>query len=367
MALALLVDQFWQIGRPIGLTSGRCDVVPWGPGERRALPTSRKTVATIPQAPDRRRFLAGRGPRRDVAVARGPKVGYVPGLLFLAPWLIGFTVLILGPMLASLYLSFTEYDLLSSPEWIGTRNYEELFTDDPRYLKSIAVTLTYVVLSVPLVLMAALGIALLLSREIRGIGIYRAIFYVPSLLGGSVAIAILWRQLFGRGGVVATVFGWFGVQDLPGLTTSPNTAIYTLVALNVWQFGAPMLIFIVGLKQIPREVYEAAAVDGAGRVKTFLRITLPLLSPVIFFNVVLQTISAFKAFTPAYVISGGSGAPADATLFYTLYLYLEAFARLHMGYASAMAWVLLVALGLLTALQFRLSRRWVYYSDEEGQ
>ena len=333
-----------------------------GSGVSSDLPLTRSTVRVL---------LSRRRPGRLARSALPPRprrpYSFVPGLVFLSPWLIGFVALTAGPMFASLYLSFTDYDLLSPPEWIGAQNYVELFTDDDRYRTSVVVTLSYVALSVPLVLASALAVAMLLVRQVRGIAVYRAVFYLPSLLGGSVAIAILWRQLFGRGGVVSDVLGFFGVTDVPSLSTHPDFALLTLVTLHVWQFGAPMVIFIVGLKQIPQELYEAAEVDGASRWQRFLRITLPLLSPVIFFNLVLQTISSFKAFTPAFVISGGSGAPADSTLFYTLYLYIQGFGRLQMGYASAMAWILLVAMAALTAVQFLLSRRWVYYVDDDGQ
>jgi multiple sugar transport system permease protein len=188
--------------------------------------------------------------------------------------------------------------------------------------------------------------------------VYRGIFYLPSLLGGSVAIAILWRQVFGAEGLVNNLLGLEG-----SWISRPSTVLSTLIVLAAWQFGSPMIIFLAGLKQIPQDLYDAAAVDGAGKVSTFLRITLPLLTPIIFFNLVLQMIGAFQAFTPAFIISGGTGGPSDSTLFYTLYLYKKGFEFLDMGYASAMAWVLLLIIAVFTAVAFYTSRYWVHYGD----
>jgi multiple sugar transport system permease protein len=284
--------------------------------------------------------------------------------LFLLPWFAGLALLTLGPMVASLYLSFTRYDLLSPPEWIGGRNYQVLFTRDGRFAESLRVTFTYVVLSVPLKLLFALAVAMVLNTGLRGLSVYRAVYYVPSLLGGSVAIALLWRRVFGGDGLINRALGALGFTDLPSWIATPDYALYPLVILAVWQFGSPMIIFLAGLKQIPTDLYEAAAVDGAGRLSQFFRITLPLLTPIVFFNLVLQMIGAFQAFTPAFVVSGGSGGPSDATLFYTLYLYQQGFGNLKMGYASAMAWVLLVIIAAFTAVNFLSSRFWVHYGDE---
>lgn len=287
-----------------------------------------------------------------------------PGYLFLAPWLLGFFLFTLGPTLVSLFLSFTDFDLLRSPHWIGFGNYQRMFFADPKFWASVRVTLTYVALSVPLKLAFALLVAMVLDRGIAGLGVYRAIFYLPSLLGGSVAVAILWRQVFGYDGLVNELL-WlmFGVNG-PSWISNPATSIYTLVVLSVWQFGSPMIIFLAGLRQIPRDLYEAASIDGATSFQRFTRITLPLLAPVIFFNLVLQTIEAFKAFTPAFIISGGTGGPIDSTLFYTLYLYQEGFAYFRMGYASALAWMLLIGIAAFTAAAFVSQRFWVYYEDE---
>jgi len=286
----------------------------------------------------------------------------VAAYVFLLPWLVGLLGLTLGPMLASLTLSFTHFDLLSSPQWIGLRNYQLLMTDD-RYLHSIRVTVTYVCLEVPLKLAFALLLAVVLNQGLKLIGLYRALFYVPSLLGGSAAIAILWRQIFSGDGMVNMILGSLGWHNPPAWLQDPSFALHTLVALGVWQFGSPMVIFLAGLRQIPRELYEAARVDGARAFSQFLRITLPLLTPLVLFNFILQMVYAFQTFTPAFIVSGGNGSPVDSTLFYTLYLYNEAFGNLHMGYGAAMAWILLVAIAISTAAVFASSRLWVFYME----
>ncbi|WP_233575259.1 carbohydrate ABC transporter permease [Cellulomonas sp. PhB150] len=281
--------------------------------------------------------------------------------IFLAPWFLGLALITVGPMLASAYLSFTDYDLLQAPHWIGFDNFTRMW-EDPRLHKSLVVTFTYVVTAVPLQLAAALGLALLLDRGMRGLAFYRSVFYLPSLLGGSVAVAILWRQVFGVDGLVNAFLGFFGIQG-EGWVSDPDTALGTLVLLHVWTFGAPMIIFLAGLRQIPEMYYEAASIDGAGKLRQFRAITVPLLTPIIFFNLVLQIIGAFQSFTQAFVVSGGSGGPADSTLFYTLYLYQKGFGALDMGYASAMAWLLLLIVAAMTAINFLASKYWVFYND----
>jgi multiple sugar transport system permease protein len=284
------------------------------------------------------------------------------GYVFLLPWFVGFFGLTLGPALASLYLSFTEYDLLRDPRWIALDNYVRIAAGDPKFAASMRVTFVYVMFAVPLKLAFALAIAMTLNRGIAGLPLYRAMFYLPSLLGASVAIAVLWRQLFAGDGVLNQILAHLGIQG-PSWISNPDYALSTLVALSIWQFGSPMIIFLAGLKQIPHELYEAAQLDGASKLQQFWRITLPLLTPVVFFNAVVQTIEAFKAFTPAFIISGGTGGPIDSTLFYTLYLYQEAFAYFRMGYAAALAWVLVVIIAMFTAFAFLSSRYWVHYND----
>nr|WP_235922114.1 sugar ABC transporter permease [Lentzea tibetensis] len=281
------------------------------------------------------------------APPRRPNKSQGVAYLFLAPWLLGAIGLTVAPMVVSLYLSFTDYDLFNTPNWVGVDNYVKLFSDDPRYLQSVGVTLRYVAVSVPLKLLLALGVALLLN-SLRGLGqaFFRSAFYAPSLLGASVGLALAWRAIFDT---------W---------VDTPDMALTTIILLSAWQFGAPMVIFLAGLQQIPRDMLDAAEVDGAGWWRRLFSIVLPMLSPVMFFNLVLETIHAFQAFTQAFVVSGGRGGPADSTLFYTLYLYERGFTEFRMGSASAMAWVLLVVIAVITAVLFRTSRYWVFYGDE---
>jgi multiple sugar transport system permease protein len=295
-----------------------------------------------------------------VRKSRDNRVAY----LFLAPWLAGLLLLTAGPMLVSLYLSFTDFDLLTAPRWTGLANYRE-FASDEHFQNAVRVTFGYVVGSVPVTVGFALAVAALLNGRRRGDGAYRAAYYLPSLLGGSVAVSVLWRQIFGDDGLVNRALSLLGIAG-PSWISTPEYALYTLIIMHIWQFGSPMLIFLAGLRQIPVELHEAAAVDGSGPVRRFVRVTLPLLTPLIFFNLVLQMVNAFKAFTPAFIISGGRGGPADATLFYTLYLYRAGFTEFRMGYASAMAWTLLVLIALFTAGMFVTARYWVYYADRDG-
>ncbi|MFC6015385.1 carbohydrate ABC transporter permease [Plantactinospora solaniradicis] len=290
------------------------------------------------------------------------------GYVFLSPWLIGLMAITAIPMLLSLYLSFTNYDILtdlSDVEWVGLANYKRMFTADPSYWHSVQVTLSFALIAVPLKLAAALGVALLLNRAWRGVGLFRGLFYLPSLLGGSVALAIVWVSMFNRDGAFNSFLSLFGVEGKPWVN-DPGWALETLMVLAIWQFGAPMVIFLAGLKQVPTELYEAASVDGASRFRQFVSVTLPMLSPVIFFNLVLETINGFQGFTAAFVLSNGTGGPVDATLMYTLNLYITGFTELEMGYASAMAWVFLLAIALITALFFSTGRFWVHYSDGDG-
>src|SRR5215216_589245 len=295
---------------------------------------------------------------RRKEAGRDNKAGY----LFLLPWLIGLVLIIGGPMLASLYLSFTDYSLIQAPSWVGLENYARMLSD-PRLHKSLAVTFTYVFVGVPLQLIAALAIAMLLNEGMKGLAFYRSIFYLPSMLGASVAIAVLWRQMFEVDGLVNQVLRLFGFEATTSWIGDPSTALWTIILLHIWTFGSPMVIFLAGLRQIPGMYYEAASVDGASKWAQFRRITLPLLSPIIFFNLVLQIINAFQAFTQAYVVSNGTGGPSDSTMFYTLYLYQKGFVQFQMGYAAAMAWLLLVIIAAFTAINFYFSKKWVFYGD----
>jgi len=290
--------------------------------------------------------------------SRDNKAGY----LFLLPWLIGLVVITIGPMVASLYLSFTNYSLIQAPKWSGLDNYVRMLSDT-RLHNSLKVTFIYVFVSVPLQLILALAIALLLDKGMRGLSFYRSVFYLPSMLGSSVAIAVLWRQMFGTEGLVNQILRLLGFNATTGWISDPKYALSSIILLHVWTFGSPMVIFLAGLRQIPGMYYEAAAVDGATRWTRFAKITLPLLSPIIFFNLVLQIIGAFQSFTQAFVVSNGTGGPSDSTMFYTLYLYQRGFGQFQMGYASAMAWLLVVIVGVFTAINFFASKYWVFYDD----
>lgn len=283
--------------------------------------------------------------------------------VFLTPWIIGFVALTAGPVLASLYLAFTRYNLLSAPQWTGLDNFTRMLSD-PHFLNSVQVTVTYVFVSVPLQLALALFLAVVLDKGLRGLAIYRSAYYLPSLLGASVAVAVLWRRIFGYDGLLNGVLDIFGIEGTSWLQNT-STALSALIVLNVWTFGSPMIIFLAGLRQIPHDLYESALLDGAGPIRRFWSITVPMLTPMIFFNLIIQFINAFQAFTPSYVVSQGTGGPNGATMFYTLYLYIQGFRNFDMGYAAALGWMLLIAIALLTAVNFLASRYWVYYADEK--
>jgi len=297
-----------------------------------------------------------------LSVSRRRRASNISGYLFISPWLIGFLCFTLIPVVASFYLAFTKYDIVSSPTWVGLRNFIRMFTEDVRYKRSLKATFYYVLTAVPLRLVTALAVAMLLQRGTRLINFFRAVYYLPSIVGGSVAIAVMWRQIFGRTGLVNALLEVVGAVG-PNWLGNPRTAIWTLIILAAWQFGSPMLILLAGLKQIPQSLYEAAEIDGAGALRRFRSITLPMLSPVLFFNLVMQIISGFMIFTQAYIVTGGR--PLDTTLFYTLYVYQKGFRDFEMGYASAMAWFLLVIIAFFTILAFKSSSFWVYYETRE--
>ncbi|MDR6879440.1 sugar ABC transporter permease [Bacillus sp. 3255] len=285
------------------------------------------------------------------------------GYLFISPWLLGFFLLTVWPILRSFYLSFTEYSLLEDPVWVGFDNYKEIFFKDQLFRKSLGVTFTFVVFSVPVKLFCSLMVAMFLNRSMRGIQLYRTAIYFPSLIGGSIAVSVLWRNMFDMKGYVNHVLGWFHMEGV-GWLSNPSTSLYTLVLLNAWQFGSTMVIFLAGLKQIPQDLYESASVDGAGSFRKFFHITLPMLSPVMFFNLVLGIIGSFQMFTSAFIITNGG--PANSTYMYALFLFEKAFKNYQMGYASSLAWILLVIIAALTALNFLMSKYWVFYESEGG-
>lgn len=284
------------------------------------------------------------------------------GYIFVLPFIIGLIAFTVIPFFTSLYLSFTEYNILSPAKWVGINNYKKMFFEDKLFWTSFKVTFKFAVVQVPIKLTVSLLVALVLARNAKGIGFYRAAFYIPSLMGGSVAIALLWKQLFAYNGVINQVLSLVG---LPGNTKwlgDPKTALGVLISLGVWQFGSSMLIFLAAIKNIPASYHEAAIVDGAGPVKRFFKITLPMLTPIIFFNLINQVIGAFQAFNSSYLITDGK--PLNTTLYYGVHLYKRAFNHYEMGYGSAMAWFMLIIIAFFTALIFRSSGAWVYYESE---
>ncbi|WP_020138047.1 carbohydrate ABC transporter permease [Streptomyces sp. 351MFTsu5.1] len=304
---------------------------------------------------------AGKRSAAPAAGRHGRRRENLVGYLFMSPWLAGFLLLTAGPMVASLYYAFTRYNLFTPPEWVGLDNFTTML-QDPRWQKSVEVTLKYVVVATPLKLLLALGVAMLLAQKRRGQGLYRAAFYMPSLIGASVSVGFVWRALFSDDAIVDRTQKVFGV-DVGGWIGNPDYVLYSLVALSVWQFGAPMVIFLAGLKQVPQELYEAAEMDGAGPLRRFWNITLPMISPVLFFNVLLESIHAFQVFGSAYVVSNTQCGPADATLVYTCYLYQKGFKEAQMGFAAAMAWTLVLAVALVTAVLFWSQKKWVHYEE----
>lgn len=281
--------------------------------------------------------------------------------MLIAPWLIGVFLMFLIPMAISLYFSFTNYTMLNVPQWIGLKNYARMVTDKD-FWQSLKVTFYYTLVLVPLRLAFALVVAMMLNSKRKFLGIYRAVYYIPSIVGGSIAVSIIWKEIFGDKGVVMTLLGIIGVYQDVSVLGNPKTAIWAIISLGVWQFGSSMLIFLAALKQIPATYYEAAKIDGAGSFLMFRRITLPMLTPVIFFNLVLQIINGFKVFTEGYVITDGG--PMNSTLFYVLNLYRRAFTYFDMGYSCALAWVLVLIMGIFTAILFKTQDNWVYYEKK---
>ena len=285
------------------------------------------------------------------------------GLLYIAPWLLGFLIFQLYPFIASLCYSFTDYTLLNQPQFVGLKNYLTLFTTDKQFLSTMKITGFYALLSVPLKLAFALFIAILLNAKIKGIGIYRSLYYLPSILGGSVAVSVLWRVIFMKDGMINHFIGLLGLGPVNWLTDA-KLALITLSLLQVWQFGSAMVIFLAALKGIPAELYEAASIDGSGKWNQFLHITLPQISSVVFFNLIMQSIQALQNFTSAFVITGGG--PMKRTYIIGMKLYDDAFRFYKVGYACAESWILFLGILALTLLVFKSSDAWVYYADEGG-
>lgn len=279
------------------------------------------------------------------------------GIICVMPFVIGFLLFLAVPMGISFYYAFCDYDILSPPVWCGLKNFKALLQDEV-FWKSLGVTFQFAFISVPLKLIFALCVALLLLRNSAMSGIYRAVYYLPSIIGGSVAVSILWKRMFAIDGVVNKLLGLIGIDTKFAWLGNGTTALWVLILLTVWQFGSSMLIFLSALKQIPMSLYESARVDGANKWKQFWKVTLPLLTPTIFFNLVMQLINGFLAFTQCFIITQGK--PMNDTLFYTVYMYKQSFQFYNTGYGAALAWVMFVLIGLLTGVLFLTKRFWVY-------
>ncbi|HCI83391.1 MAG TPA: ABC transporter permease [Lachnospiraceae bacterium] len=299
--------------------------------------------------------------KRESGLVRWLHKESTAGIIFSLPFIIGFLMFLMIPMALSLYYSLCKYDIQNPPSFIGLDNYIKIFTNDRTFKKALGVTVYYALIGTPLKVIFALIVALILNHETRAVGFYRATYYLPSIIGGSVAVAILWRRMFESNGTINSLLS----RIFPGMTGfnwfAEGPAIWVLIILTVWQFGSSMLIFLSSLKQIPMELYEASSIDGASGFKRFWTVTLPLLTPTIFFNLVQQTINSFLAFTQSKLITNGG--PRDSTLFYTVYQYNKAFPQLgksQMGYASALAWIMLIIVSTVTFILFKTRDRWVY-------
>lgn len=282
------------------------------------------------------------------------------GLLYILPWIIGFLGLQLYPFFSSLYYSFTQYNILNSPIWIGFKNFKNIFQGDANFWVSVKATFLYVAYSLPLRLIAALAVALLLNAKLRGIGVFRTAFYIPSLLGGSVAVAVVWRYMFGNDGPVNLALNALGLPAVNWLADQ-HVTIFTISLLSVWQFGASMVIFLAGLKNIPNVYYEAARVEGAGRLSMFFSITLPLIYRVLMYNFIMEFIRSFQDFTAAFLIT--KGGPMKSTYLFALKLYEDAFQSFRIGYASAESWLLFAVLVIFTVIIFKAGNLWKFYTE----
>ena len=285
------------------------------------------------------------------------------GFLFIVPWLIGFLVFKVYPFASSLYYSFTNYDLFTGITKTGLMNYQKIFTDED-IVRAFAVTFKYAIFDVPLKLAFALFIAYILNFKLKGVNFFRTAYYIPSILGGSIAIAILWRAVFNTDGLINTVIGMFGMEPINWMAGA-NSALFVIILLHVWQFGSAMVIFLAALKGVSQDLYEAASIDGAGKWTQFFKITVPIITPVIFYNLITQLCQAFQEFNAPYLVT--KGGPNGATTLISMLIYNNAFLRHKMGMASAQAWVLFVIVMTFTAVAFISQKKWVYYSDEDGR
>ena len=286
----------------------------------------------------------------------------IAGYLFISPWMIGFFAFAIIPIFLSFFYSFTSFNILSAPVFNGLANFRRMM-EDAQFWQALKVTFTYAFIAVPLRLAFAFFLATLFKRGTRMVRVYQAAYYIPSLVGGSIAVAIMWRRMFMADGLVNTALNAIGIKSTISWIGNPDTALGVIIVLAVWQFGSSMLIFLAGLRQIPKSYYEAASIDGAGWINQFIHITLPQMTPIIFFNLIMQLINGFTAFNQAFIISGGRGDPQNSTLFYALYLYMRSFTYYEMGYGSALAWVLVMIIAVFTAIIFRTQKYWVHYES----
>lgn len=287
------------------------------------------------------------------------------GYLFILPWIIGFLVFTVGPLIFSFFSSFTDYNITSRMNWVGFENYQWLFQHDTLFKTALYNTIYYVAFSVPLTTIGAIALSLLLNNDVPGIKVFRTIYYLPAVLSG-VAVSLLWMQLLNPStGLINTVLGWFGIQG-PAWLFDPTWTKPALIIMSLWSVGANMLIYLASLKSVPKELYESAAIDGATWSQRLKNITLPMITPVIFFNLITSFIGAFQVFQTAYIMTqDGNGGPMNSLLFYNLYLWNKAFESFQMGYASAMAWILFIIVMVLTFANMRLSRYWVFYGGDD--
>lgn len=289
--------------------------------------------------------------------ARANLIGYA----LISPWIVGILCFQLWPIIHSFMMSFTNYNLLNTPSFIALDNYKKMFQDELFY-QAVKVTFKYVFIAVPAKIIFALCIAMILNMKIKGIGIFRTVYYIPSILGSSIAVAILWKALFVKDGVINALLSSIGIQGVSWLG-NPKYTLFTISLLTVWQFGSSMVVFLAGLKQIPKELYEAASVDGAGKAAKFIHITIPGIMPMMSFNILMQTINAFQMFAAPYTIFSGRGGPLNSTLLYVIYLYQHAFKYFNVGYASALSWALLIMIAV-TALGLHLiEKKFLNYDD----
>lgn len=291
----------------------------------------------------------------------------ITGYLFISPWIIGFFVFFAGPILASFTLSFMRWDIVGTPEWVGLDNYDRIFNVDPMFRKAVRVTLTYAVFYLPLEIVCGIGLAVLMNQKLRGIGVFRTIFYMPYVVP-KVAGAMVWVwMLSARYGAVNTMLGWGGI-DGPRWLESPDYVLPSIILMSLWSVGGSAVIYLASLQNIPEQLYEAARIDGAGRLQRFRYITLPMLTPTIFFQLILGLIGVFQTFTPAFIAAGPTGGPLQSGMFYMLYVYNQAFGTSgtssRMGYASALSWIMTVFILIVTVAVFRSSRYWVHYEAE---